>query len=352
MVNIGIVGCGKIAERHLLAYRKLGGVGVTVADVQPEAARRLAEGINVSWAESPALALTDPKIDAIDVCVPTRHHRAVVLEALSHGKHVFCEKPLCLDIDEAREIRTKAAAAGRVVMVGYLYRFHPAFRFAKEILGEGIIGQPHFALFRLGGRGSHAMWKHQSEEGGGAILEMMVHMLDLAVWYFGAVQDASLLWERTVIPTRSIDSRSQPATAEDLAVVRLQTQGVEVVCESDLLTPSYMNSVEIHGENGSIITSILHFLPTLVFCKVPRGVFNQGNNLYTFPMENLFEHELAEFLRVISAGSQAVNSVEDSIRVFEILELLEAQRDSRRPGRRSVRHVQGRTPTSSCTDSR
>src|SRR5207247_2178893 len=125
------------------------------------------------------------------------------------------------------------------------YRFHPAFRFAKEVLDEGIIGHPHFALFRVGGRGSHAMWKHRSEEGGGAILEMMVHMLDLVAWYFGAVHEVNLLWERIVMPSRVIESCVERATAEDVGLVRLRANDVEIICESDLLTPSYMNSIEI-----------------------------------------------------------------------------------------------------------
>ena len=328
-MRIGVVGCGKIAERHLLAYRRLGDVDVAIADIQCDAARRVADEARVAWVPSAAEIFADPNVSAVDVCVPTRHHRLVVLEALRHGKHVFCEKPLCLNLAEACEIQAAAVEARRLVMVGYLYRFHPAFRFAKEVLDEGIIGRPHFALFRVGGRGSHTEWKHQREEGGGAILEMMVHMLDLVAWLFGAVQEVDLLWERTVIPKRVIDTRTTMATAEDLALVRLRAQDVEIMCESDLLTPSYMNSLETHGSNGSIITSILHFMPTVVFCKTPRGVFNQGNNLYTFPMENLFERELAEFLKAIRNGSPAINSIDDSIRVFEIVKLLQAQRQER-----------------------
>src|SRR6266446_5157928 len=124
MVGIGVIGCGKIAERHLSAYKKLGDVDITIGDRQSALPRRPAYEAGVAWAESPAAILSNAAVTAIDVWVPTRHHCSVVLGALRHGKHVFCEKPLCFDLGEAREIKKAALEADRLVVVGYLYRFH------------------------------------------------------------------------------------------------------------------------------------------------------------------------------------------------------------------------------------
>ncbi|KXA91413.1 hypothetical protein AKJ57_01225 [candidate division MSBL1 archaeon SCGC-AAA259A05] len=207
-------------------------------------------------------------------------------------------------------------------MSGYLYRFHPAFEKVKEVLEERIIGEPYYAVFRVGGRGSHRAWKHKKSEGGGAINEMLVHMLNLVTWYFDGVEAAQNLSTETVLETREIDGEEVEADAEDLTVLRLETvEGAKVLCESDLITPSYMNYVEIHGTNGSIWTSILDYFPTVVYCKEPRGVYNQGNNFFEYGRVDLFEKELRHFVESIENGEKpSLNSIEDSVETLKVIE--------------------------------
>jgi predicted dehydrogenase len=86
-----------------------------------------------------------------------------------------------------------------------------------------------------------------------------------------------------------------------------------------------MNTVEIHGDNGSVFTSILHYLPTIVYCKEERGVMAQGNNIYNFQQENLFEKELRHFVSSIKNGGGNTNSIKDSIEVLKVLEQVRQQ---------------------------
>lgn len=325
MIKVGILGCGRIAERHLLAYKKMPGLEVVITDANPMAARKLGQQAKTAVIEDPAAMLKLSELDAIDVCVPTRWHKESVLQALNLGKHVFCEKPLCPTLDDAIEVESAAKRANRIVMVGHLYRFHPAFEFVKEVLDAGIIGKPYFAIFRLGGRGGHVLWKHQREQGGGATLEMLVHTLDLICWYFGAIKKVSLALREQLLTHRLVGSKEEEVDAEDLVLLKLSAAGVEVISESDLLSPSYMNTVEIHGDNGSVFTSILHYLPTIVFCKEERGVLAQGNNIYNFPQENLFEKELRHFINAIKNGGGNTNSIKDSIEVLKVLEQIRHQ---------------------------
>src|SRR5205807_1803081 len=111
----------------------------------------------------------------------------------------------------------------------------------------------------------------------------MVHMLDLAAWYFGKITDLHVLWHTTLLPERNVAGQTIRVTAEDFSVVRLCAGDVQILLQSDLATPSYMQHIDIQGENGSIFSSILHYLPTVVYCKEQRGIYDQGNNLYTFP---------------------------------------------------------------------
>ena len=319
-IHVGVLGCGKIAERHLNAYRKLG-ARVTVSDIASRG-EMIANNYDATWQPDPQQLLAGDGIDAIDVCTPTPTHSELICSALDHGKHVFCEKPLAGTVAEAELVRARAQETDRIVTVGYLYRFHPAFQFVKQVLDEGVIGDPRFATFRLGGRGSHKAWKHRRESGGGAGSEMMVHMIDLALWYFGEPIDVENLYTATMLPEREIDGEVVSVDAEDLSLLRVESRGgVQSFCQADLLTPGYMNHVEIQGTNGSLMSSILEYLPTTVYCKEPRGIFDRGHTFESFPKVDLFERQLDHFLGAISGEfPPAINSIDDSIRLMKAIE--------------------------------
>jgi predicted dehydrogenase len=319
-MRIGIVGCGKIAERHLNAYRGMEDVEVTVTDIVPRG-REVAAAYGAHWHDRPEELIRAGEIDAIDVCTPTPSHAGFILDALDAGRHVFCEKPLARDLEEARLIRDRAARSDRVVMVGYLYRFHPAFELVRDLLAGDVLGEVHLASLRLGGRGSHKAWKHRSETGGGAGNEMLVHMLDLALWYFGEPVMVENLWTDTLLQRRAIEGEDVEADAEDVVLLRLQTAwGASVLCQSDLVTPGYMNHVEVQGSNGSVFTSILGHLPTTLFLKEPRGGRAAGMTTLEFPQVDLFARELRHFVDVCRLGGDRLNSVEDSLRLMEVVE--------------------------------
>ncbi len=318
-MKVGLVGCGRIGGRHLDAYLKLGDVQVLVADENEAAAKALADTPGVTAV--PPDGLLDADLDALDVCVPSQAHLPWIVGGLERGLHVFCEKPLCLSHRDALRIREAAVRANRNVMVGYLYRHHPAFKFMKETIETGVIGQPHFAVTRLGGRGSHRAWKHDIE-GGGVIFEMMVHMLDLLAWLLGPLDQGRLLQHELLLPVRQINGDACRVEAPDCAVVSLEAGGIPAMCQSDLVTPSFMNYVEVHGDNGSVAGSILDSLPTGVYCNEPRGIYDRGHNVMPARPTNLFEAELGEFVQTVTGGRldlAALNASADMARFVDSL---------------------------------
>ncbi len=320
-VRIGIIGCGKIGERHLNAYKKIEGVEIIVSDIDHSLSKRVADRYGLDWA-TPEQIFRNIDIDAVDICVPTIHHKKFIDAAIEHGKHFFCEKPLVAYLEEGKEIKNKVEKAGIVAMVGYLYRFHPSFELVKNVLEDKVIGDPYFAIFRLGGRGSHKTWKHKKSQGGGAINEMFVHMLDLIIWYFKDVKSVNFAKMDVVLNKREVEGKNIIVDAEDNVLVELETDKCKkVMCESDLLTPSYMNYVEIQGTNGSIWASILDYFPTIVYCKEATGIYNQGNNFFNFPRVDLFEKELRYFVETVKKGETPnLNSINESIKILEVIE--------------------------------
>ena len=319
--RIAVIGCGKIAEKHLNAYRKLPQAEVTVADIVPKG-RTIAEKYGVAWHDDPEALIASADVDAVDVCTPTPSHAPLILQALEAGRHVFCEKPLARDMGEVEAIRDAAELSGTVVMVGYPYRFHPALRFGRDVVAEGVIGEPYLALVRVGGRGSHKAWKHKVATGGGVGNEMLVHALDLLLWYFGEFGTVDRLFSGLLLPEREIEGELVEADADDIVVLKVEmATGVVALCQSDLLTPGYMNTVEVQGTNGSLMTSILDHLPTTVFCKQARGTCEAGTSVFEFPGVDLFERELACFLESIDRGDTApMHSVRDSAQLQRLVD--------------------------------
>ena len=125
--------------------------------------------------------------------------------------------------------------------------------------------------------GSRRVWKHRKATGGGAINEMLVHMLDLAIWYFGPPKHAELLTSKLLRPRRMIQGEMQDVDAEDYVVARLESAaGVEILIQADLITPAFAQSLEAQGENGSLIASVTPNVASKLFIDQAQGGFDKG----------------------------------------------------------------------------
>ncbi len=147
-IRIGLVGSGLMGAMHGEAYRRL----ELLSQTPPFALQRVASrnertrdalASRFGWQEAVAdwRAVTRSEdVDLVDICTPEDSHREVALDALAHGKHVFCEKPLAASEAEAREMAHAAQASGRVNMTGFVLRCWPALQRARELLESGRLG--------------------------------------------------------------------------------------------------------------------------------------------------------------------------------------------------------------------
>ncbi|HEX7352618.1 Gfo/Idh/MocA family oxidoreductase [Brachybacterium sp.] len=141
-VRIGLLGGGNIARAHLRGYAALGDAArlTAIADTDAETlALRTAETGATGYTDFLEL-IEDPEIDAVDICLPHHlHHRAIVAAAAA-GKHILCEKPLCLTAEEARSVRVAVERAGVTLMCAHNKLFLPAVAQAKELVDSGALG--------------------------------------------------------------------------------------------------------------------------------------------------------------------------------------------------------------------
>lgn len=218
-VNIGIIGAGTMCRAHSLGYDVMPKhfwpcpaipVKKLLCDISLEAAEEGAE--RYGWDEFTGDwhdVIERKDIDIVDIVVPNDLHREICLEAAEHGKMIYCEKPLGLDFADSLEIYRKIREAGVKNAVAFNKRRWPAVLFAKKLISEGKIGE--IISFRCEMQQSFALnthlpltWKFQrSKTGGGAIVDIGSHVIDLARYLVGDIDEVCGLL-KTAIPERPL----------------------------------------------------------------------------------------------------------------------------------------------------
>ena len=141
-IKVGLIGGGGIADEHILGYRRFADrIGVTaVADSVPETLARRAAELDAAPFADYAELIRDADVDAVDICLPHHLHKDAIVRAADAGKHILCEKPLCLTATEAREVQAAVSGSGVTLMCAHNQLFLPAVAKAREVLDSGLLG--------------------------------------------------------------------------------------------------------------------------------------------------------------------------------------------------------------------
>jgi predicted dehydrogenase len=136
--------------------------------------------------------LEDPRIDAIDICLPTYQHASVAIDAIRAGKHVLVEKPMGLDAASCRQMIAEARAHERVLMVAHVLRFFPMYTALRELLSSGRIGVARMAKFqRRCAAPTWSGWLADSHQSGGGVFDLLIHDVDMCLHLFGRPETIS-----------------------------------------------------------------------------------------------------------------------------------------------------------------
>ncbi len=133
--------------------------------------------------------LKDESIDAVDICTPNYLHSIIAVDAFKAGKHVLCEKPDAVDVAEVLKMKNAADQAGKLLMVIRNNRFATASQYAKKFVEDGRMGEIYCGRCgwqrRRGIPGKGGWFTTKAQSGGGPLIDLGVHMIDLAVWLMG-----------------------------------------------------------------------------------------------------------------------------------------------------------------------
>ncbi|MEM2087233.1 MAG: Gfo/Idh/MocA family oxidoreductase [Thermoproteota archaeon] len=202
-VRVGIIGCGIVAGSHVSGYLKSGMAEIAaLSDSRIERAKALAEkyGLSqVSIYENYEELLKGNNIDAVSVCTPHHLHAEITVKAAEHGKHVLCEKPIAISLNQADEM-IRACRRNRVKLaVVFQNRFSPDVQRVKKEFERGDFGIPIYGeavvkWYREDKSYYHMddvakSWRGKwSTEGGGALINQTIHLVDMLQWIMGPVE--------------------------------------------------------------------------------------------------------------------------------------------------------------------
>ncbi len=249
MLKIGLIGAGRIGRLHAenLVRRVPGAELVGVADVVEEAAAGLARELGVPRVTADYRELLrDPEIEAVLICTSTDTHAEIIRAAAATGKHIFCEKPLALDLAEIDSALDAVKRAGVILQVGFHRRFDPHFRRLKELIAEGAIGTPW--LLKITSYDPAPPPLAYIKVSGGIFLDMTIHDFDMARFLLGEVEE--------VYATGSVlvDPEIGAAGDVDTAVVtlRFESGALGVITNCRQATYGHDQRIEVLGEKGGL----------------------------------------------------------------------------------------------------
>jgi len=275
-LNVGVIGCGFMGRVHSNAYRKVGQffdlehepVLRVICDNNEKKVKEFAanwgwESVETNWRKM----VERDDVDLVDICVPNNLHYEIVMAATQAGKIIACEKPLAMNVDEAREMTEAVEKSGKPNMVWFNYRRVPAIALAKIIVDEGRIGRVfHYRAKYLQDytinpnvpQGGDSLWRLDARvSGSGVTGDLLAHSIDLAMWLIGPMSSVSAMTETFIKERKMQDEpdKIMPVTIDDACAFLARFEnGALATFESTRYARGRKNqsTFEINGEKGSV----------------------------------------------------------------------------------------------------
>lgn len=298
-----------------------------VQDTAPETARRIAEkyGVEKHFTDAGDL-VGDDSVEAVYIGSPVFAHCPQILRAADAGKHVLCEKPLALTVKETERVVDHCRRRNVILQVGFMMRYHGCHIKAREMVESGALGQP------VMGRAQLTCWypdvegawrQDPAKGGGGALMDMAIHTVDILRYIFGEVDTVSSF----------NGTRTHRYPVEDSGVVLLGFRsGAYGVCDSFFNIPdeAAKGVLEVYGTKGSLMAegTISQVAAGRMIAYLPgsdKGYDAQQERTGIRPVEvkadlkNMYTAEVEDFVDAIEKKRAPMNNGEEALRNFRII---------------------------------
>ena len=294
-IRFGVIGAGRIGKLHAanLAQRIDQAEVAAIADIDLAAAQAVARRLRLPRAEADyRRLLDDPAIDAVAICSATDTHADIVVAAAEAGKHIFCEKPIDLNLGRIDAALAAVARAGVTFQVGFNRRFDANFSQVQRMVAAGQIGTPH--LLRITSRDPGPPPLAYVRASGGIFLDMTIHDFDMARFLI-----ASEVTEVYTLGAVRVDPEIGAAGDLDTAIVSLRFANgvIGTIDNSRRAVYGYDQRVEVFGDGGMV--SVSNNTPDTHTYSNAEGV-HAAKPLYFF-LERYNESYVAELQAFVSS---------------------------------------------------
>jgi myo-inositol 2-dehydrogenase/D-chiro-inositol 1-dehydrogenase len=260
-MNIAVIGVGRMGSVHCRnLVRSIPEANlVAVCDIRLDVAQKVADELGVPRVVADYRELlADPDIPAVLIATSTDTHWFIVRDAAQAGKHIFCEKPLALDLESIDTALAAVDAGGVKLQVGFNRRFDPAFRRVRELVASGVIGRP--CILHIISRDPEPPSVEYAKASGGMYLDMTIHDFDMARYQVGEVEEVYAMGSVLVAPwladAGDVDT--------DVVTLRFANGALGVIDNSRQAVYGYDQRLEVfcsagtaHAENEAVDTVVV-----------------------------------------------------------------------------------------------
>jgi len=331
-LRVAVIGCGGISELHLRTFAAMPDVEIVAGvDIKPERLAVMQEkfGIKKLYKDWKVM-LKEVKPDAVDVCTPNGVHAAAAIDASNAGCHVITEKPMAMNPAECTRMIAAAKKAGKVLVTGFQYRYHPVTQMIKRFREEGQFGNIMFVkcqALRRRGIPNWGVFGQKALQGGGPMIDIGVHVIEMAHYAMGRPRPVAAtgnVWtymgnkkSNVVIPWPNWDHKTY--TVEDLAIGHIRFENGAVL----QIESSFCGHIEKDVWNFNMIGDKggCNWDPAAVFTDKAGTMVNITPQwLPQDGFDAMFTSKLKNFVDGCLTGSPLEAPGEDGLTVQKILD--------------------------------
>ena len=315
-MKIGIIGCGLIGRKRVLALDKDDQL-IACCDINQEVGESFAKEFNCTYYSNYSELLEKSDCEIIIVSVINKFAKEIVSNSLKKLKHVLIEKPMGINYKESQYMLNDSIFYNRILKVGFNHRFHPAILKAKEY--SKSIGKLMFirAYYGHGGRiGMEKEWRSSKELcGGGELLDQGVHLIDLSLWF---INDEI----KTIFGKKS--TKFWNMEVEDNAFILLTSKNnIDIQLHVSWTNWKNVFNFEIYGKKGYLkITGLggSYGVEKLEYGKRKKeGGVPDITNFTFYEKDNSWEYEWKEFKLAIKENRQPIGNAQDGLNANRII---------------------------------
>ena len=337
-LKVAVIGNGGISGVHLRGYSLNPDVEIyALCDINEERLNRRGDEYHVD----PARRFTDvnemlaacPEIEAVSVCTWNAAHAQCAIAALNAGKHVLCEKPMAMTVEEAEAMQAAAEKNNRLLMIGFVRRFGNDCAIMKDFIDNGYFGDIYYAKATyLRRKGCPGGWfGDKARSGGGPLIDLGVHIIDLCRYLMGNPKPVSVygatfnkLGNRSNIKSQ-VGYVSQKKENEDIFNVEDLATAMIRFDNGSVLQIEASFSLNIEKDEG-----VLQFFGTKAGAKLDPEltIYSEMNDYMTnvklanstaLSFDGLFENEINHFVECVRTGKPCRNPAQDGVTLMKIL---------------------------------